>query len=254
MIDINNLWQYNLRKGSSSHPQNGACLFDAASWLVYGKIGDNPPCSCPVIRTYGIGLNDKMSNKTRQLLKPFILRVVGNRDPQSEPARLRCIVLETARKIVPLAVDRAKLYEQSAILRSLPNDASYEEIGATANAAASAARSAAHAAAHAAARAADAADAARAADAADAAHAASSAAYAAYAASSAAHAANAAAYAASSAASASATSASADAWKISITILDQALRIGKQSPEFDEQQVVESIKRFEIAARHVERV
>jgi hypothetical protein len=112
-LDISSLWKYDLRQGNTDDPRNGACLFDAGMWLVYGKIGDNPPCSCPIIRAYAIHLNDSMPDDQRQLLKPFILRVVGNRDPAAEDARSHFIVLETARRIVGL---------------SLPDDVSYAEI------------------------------------------------------------------------------------------------------------------------------
>lgn len=223
-MNIADLWKYDLRKGSSDHPANGACLFDAGMWLVYGRIGDNPPCSCPIIRSYAIGLNDNMDDVSRQLLRPFILRVVGNRDPEAEPARLHHIVLETARRVVPLAIER-KWPEHAAALRALPDDATYQEIEAAAYAANAAAAAtttwpeaiaildgaAAYAAAYA-----------------------SSAlfAYAAYA-----------TYAATSAASAAYA-----AWPEAIAILDGALRIGKQSPEYDETEVRAAIKAFDLAS------
>ena len=126
-VDIANLWKYELRKGSSPDPSQGACLFDASMWLVYGKIGDDPPCSCPVIRRYAIGLNDRLPDAERQRLKPFILRVVGNRDPENELARLRFIVLETSRRVVPMAFD-ARWPTVAAKLRALPDDVPYQKI------------------------------------------------------------------------------------------------------------------------------
>jgi hypothetical protein len=242
--DISNLWRYDLRKGSTDHPRNGACLFDAGMWLVYGKIGDNPPCSCPIIRAYAVALNDYMPTKKRQLLKPFILRVVGNRDPAAEAARLHFIILETLRKIVPLILDPT-LPMIALNLRSLPDNANYSIICAAAHAA--------HA-AHAAAYAALAADAA--------AHAAAYAALAAHAAAHAAHAAHAAAHAALCTAHAAAHAAlcTADAaahaalctaddapiWNGAIQILNDVLRIGKQSPEFDESSIIQAIQKFEL--------
>lgn len=212
-MNISEIWKYDLRKGSTDHPANGACLFDAGMWLVYGRIGDNPPCSCPVIRSYAIGLNDRMPDNQRQKLKPFILRVVGNRDPEAEAARLRLIVLETARRVVPLAFDK-KFPKQAAALHALADDASYTEIKQICQKAASAAVDT----------------------------------YAAYAATyttdAAAYAATSAAYAATSAAISAAYSA---AWDEAIKILDKALRIGKQSPKFDEMEVRRSVEMFETA-------
>ena len=210
-MNIADLWKYDLRKGSTDHPKNGACLFDAGMWLVYGKIGDNPPCSCPIIRAYAISLNDNMPQDQRQRLKPFILRVVGNRDPAAEPARIYKIILETARRIVPLTLDLQP--DHQAVLRTLPDDASYTTI----------------------------------ADAASAAYAASADAAAAYAAS-AVYAARADyASAAVYAASAVYVARAAAAWTEAINILDEVLRIGKQSPEFDEAEIRASITQFELA-------
>lgn len=194
MIDISEIWKYNLRKGKTDHPANGACLFDAGMWLVYGKIGDDPPCSCPVIRAYAIGLNDRMDDKTRQMLKPFILRVVGNRDPEAKPARLRHIVLETARRVVPLAVDLRP--DVAADLRAIPDDIDYKDLCDRLRAAAAAA--------------------------------------------------TAADYAADAAAAAPRR---AVVWRTTTDILDGALRIGKQSPEFDEQEVIAAVEQFEMARR-----
>jgi hypothetical protein len=269
-IDIANLWRYDLRSGKTDHPANGACLFDAGMWLVYGKIGDDPPCSCPVIRAYSMGLNDRMLDAERQLLKPFILRVVGNRDPAAEAARCMYIVAETARRVVPLAFDEV-LPLLAAEIRALPDD--YMKImtlmgrardaatAVTTRASNYAAYSVAYVSANAAATAATSAIAAT--DRITAAHRAAAAA--AYVASN--FAANAAiADAALSAALSTAkvadtvdagrgtaytayTAARAAhrAWSEAISILDGALRIGRQSPEFDEDEVSASIRAFERA-------
>lgn len=125
-LNIADIWKYDLKRGPSLDPRLGACLFDAAMWLVYGTLGDSPPCSCPIIRIYAAGLNDLMDRDTRQLLKPFILRVVGNRDPGAEMDRLRYIVLETARRIVPLGL--RPWSTPWWMCRGLPDDATFQQI------------------------------------------------------------------------------------------------------------------------------
>lgn len=229
--NIADIWKYDLRRGNTDHPANGACLFDAGMWLVYGRIGDEPPCSCPVIRRYGIGLNDNMDDEQRQLLKPFILRIVGNRDPAAEPERLHYIVLETARQVVPLALERWP--EHQTALRGLPDGASFNQIKKVCkNAAAEVAADDADGSASASASAYatyTSADAASASASADAAYTSAST----YAADAAEVAATYATY----------TSAAA-VWPIAISILDGALRIGRQSPEFDEAEVRRSVEAF----------
>ncbi len=101
MTDIADLWNFDLCKGSTDHPKNGACLYDAANWILYGTVGDDPPTACPVIRAFAFRLNDLLPDDQRQQLKMFILRVIDNRDPQSEPARAEYIARRVAREIVP---------------------------------------------------------------------------------------------------------------------------------------------------------
>ncbi len=119
MTDIANLWRYDLRRGNTDHPRNGACLYDAANWIIYGTVGDDPPSACPVIRTYAFCLNDLLPDDERQRLKPFILRVVGNRDPQSEQARAEYLVQRIANVITPMALEATGL-TGGAIYRGVP--------------------------------------------------------------------------------------------------------------------------------------
>lgn len=220
-MNISNIWKYDLRRSSTDHPANGACLFDAGMWLVYGRIGDNPPCSCPIIRRYAIGLNDMMPDDQRQRLKPFILRVVGNRDPGAGLSRLHVIVLETVRRIVPMALDR-QYPALAAKLRALPDDAHYAVVRKLLGSSAAINNVAI-----------------------------SKVVYATYTAvvtASSATAAN--VYTPATvwaAAIASVAAAVGETWDEAIAILDAALRIGKQSPEFDEIEVRASVAAFERA-------
>lgn len=108
MTDIANLWNFDLCRGSTDHPRNGACLYDAANWILYGTVGDDPPTACPVIRAYAFRLNDLLPDDQRQRLKLFILRVIDNRDPENEAARAAYLARRVAREIVPMALKSAK--------------------------------------------------------------------------------------------------------------------------------------------------
>ena len=103
MTEIANIWNFNLCRGSTDHPRNGACLYDAANWIIYGTVGDDPPSACPVIRSFAFRLNDLLPDDERQRLKLFILRVIDNRDPASEPDRAKFLVQRVANVIVPMA-------------------------------------------------------------------------------------------------------------------------------------------------------
>jgi hypothetical protein len=138
-FDPNALWPYELRKGASKSPRDGACAMDAVSWFAYGRLGDHPECACPVLTRYVIVGQDAMPHDTRQLLKPFIFRLIGSRDSDSEAARLRHLVLAAARVFVPMALDAAGCTNCARQLLGLPYDVSFEQLAAAAEAAAEAA-------------------------------------------------------------------------------------------------------------------
>ncbi len=254
MYDLNNLWKYELCSGNSDAPRNGACLMDAVSWLEYGRLGDHPECVCPVIATFGRGINDAMSNKGRQRLRVFIPRLVGTVDPKNEKARGEYLAWQAIRVFAPLALNVAGLKNEASVLRNFSGGLDTANAAARAAAdaaarAASAAASAAHAAASTAARAASAAAyaanaAARAASAARAAAYAANAAAGAAASAAASTAANAAHAAASAAADAAADAATEDAM---VNALDGVLKIGKQAEPIIPIKFNLAVEKFELA-------
>ena len=98
MTDFDDLWPYELRKGASHDPRDGACTMDAVSWFAYGRLGDRPECASPALTTFVIIGQDWMPHATRQRLKPYIFRMINSRDPDAEAARRRCLVLAAARR------------------------------------------------------------------------------------------------------------------------------------------------------------
>lgn len=112
------IWQFDLRKGSSFNPRDGACLLDAVSWLVYGTLGDHPACVCPVLAAFGRGVNDAMSNAGRQRLKNFILRLVDTVDPASEQARVEYLLWQAIHVFAPLTLNATGFLSEANQLRS----------------------------------------------------------------------------------------------------------------------------------------
>jgi hypothetical protein len=200
---------------------------DAVSWFATGRLGDHPECACPVLTSYVISGQDAMPHERRQLLKPFIFRLIGSRDPSAENARTRHLVLAAARLFAPIALDATKLSEHSLILRSLVDAASFYDIARAAHAAHDAAVRAANNRPHTAYF--------------DAANAAANAANAAHdAAGNEAHAAHAVANAAAHAAS------TVDVWQAYIETLDEVLNLGKQG-DFDFDVVPGRLREFAVA-------
>jgi hypothetical protein len=72
MQDITSIWRFDLTKGRSKHPRNGACVMSAVSWLTDGTLNDKPSCVSPVIAELCQFLNDEMPDDERQRLKVSI--------------------------------------------------------------------------------------------------------------------------------------------------------------------------------------
>jgi len=117
-FDINNLWPYELRKGNSASPREGACTMDAVSWLAYGHLGDYPECASPALSQYVIIGNDAMPHYQRQRLKPYIFRLMGSRDDNAELPRARHLAMAAVRVFTPRALESAGLPEVVARLRT----------------------------------------------------------------------------------------------------------------------------------------
>ena len=122
------LWRFDLRRGNSDSPQNGACLLDAVSWLEYGTLGDHPECVCDVIATYGRRINDALPDAPRQRLRAYIPRLVGTVDPDSRSLRAAAIIRHTICTVLPRMYDALRRPNIAARLRGLPADASMNDL------------------------------------------------------------------------------------------------------------------------------
>lgn len=123
-----NNWTYHLRKGHSHNPAEGACAMDAINWLVHGRHGAVPRCASYNITCYVIAGNDRMDDSTRQQLIPYLHRIADSRSDAHEAERLRVLVLGMTRVFVPRMLEQSGLYNQARSLRSIPNDATFEEM------------------------------------------------------------------------------------------------------------------------------
>ncbi len=69
-----------LGRGSHIERENGVCAMEAVAWLAGESHSAFPLCACPVISRYVIILNDRLGSDERQLLKPYLTRIIGTRD------------------------------------------------------------------------------------------------------------------------------------------------------------------------------
>jgi len=68
---------YTLMPGKHLDPARGRCAMEWVSWLEGNEHSDQPKTVDPVIRTVAVGLNDNLSDRDRQLLKPYLARAIG---------------------------------------------------------------------------------------------------------------------------------------------------------------------------------
>ncbi len=83
--------------------RNQLCLMSFVALLAGETHGDNPSTASPLIRRYGIVLNDEMPSKMRQKLKPFAPRILNTRD-EHDVERVQLLVEAWRNEIVPRVV------------------------------------------------------------------------------------------------------------------------------------------------------
>jgi len=66
-----------LDEGGHKDFNDGHCAMEVVSWLAGEGFTDAPACASPVLRRYTIALNDRWDNEKRQLLTPYLPRMVG---------------------------------------------------------------------------------------------------------------------------------------------------------------------------------
>ncbi|MDX6273052.1 MAG: hypothetical protein QOJ92_262, partial [Frankiales bacterium] len=90
-----------LERGCHATPDEGMCLIESAS-VFNGdpKMSDQTPCVSPVLRHFGITLNDRLDDTRRQQLKRFVPLLPGTNtgaaDDAKRRAMARCFLLEQA--------------------------------------------------------------------------------------------------------------------------------------------------------------
>jgi hypothetical protein len=99
-----------------------ACIMQMVSYVAGEKWTDHPECACPVLTRYAIALNDRFNDEHRQLLKPFIAKLVGTRATDAEKiARKRMMMWRNVTATYPLILEAIKMPKLAAKLRKLEN-------------------------------------------------------------------------------------------------------------------------------------
>ncbi len=83
-LDLDDL---TLQAGGHSSPEQGLCVMEAVAYMAGEKHSDMPQCVSPVLRAYGMRLNDSLPDDRRQALKQFVPALIGTADDGLDQAR-----------------------------------------------------------------------------------------------------------------------------------------------------------------------
>src|SRR5262245_14761657 len=109
-----------LEHGGHDNRADGMCLLEAVAWFAGEEHSDEPDCVSPVLRAYGVALNDALNEGRRQELKPLIPLLVGTAGDGLDAARSYLALDWLIRTWAPAWLDLAKLTGEAADLRALP--------------------------------------------------------------------------------------------------------------------------------------
>jgi hypothetical protein len=135
-----------LKNGSHASFEAGACAMELVSYLASEPWSDRPKCVSEVLGAFVRRINDCWSDDERQLLKPYLARLIGTNDGK-EKERGHLLAHRAITVIVPLAFDK-RFPEHAAKIRAV-KFGDWDEARAVCQAARNAAVAAAAAAAYA---------------------------------------------------------------------------------------------------------
>ena len=116
-----------LYRGGHSAGSDHRCFNAAIAWLAGEPHSASPHCASPVIRQFGMALNDRLDDERRQLLRPFVLRSLGTAGDGRDPER-REMCAQWLREHLPDLLDRAGLTDAATRVRELPDGLAEENV------------------------------------------------------------------------------------------------------------------------------
>jgi hypothetical protein len=94
---------------------------EAVAWAAGEPHSDHPVCADPVIAAALRSLNDSLGDDDRQVLKPYIFRVIGTKGSGALSLRRSWMAIDwVVREYTPAWMELAKLTDDANALRALP--------------------------------------------------------------------------------------------------------------------------------------
>ena len=116
-----------LLAGSHRAGEHKYCWTEAIAYAAGQPHSSSPKCLSPVIRRFGMTLNDGLDDEPRQLLRPFALRALGTaNDGRDEERREMCAQWLLGH--LPDLFDSAGLEDTAQNLRAVSGDLAVENV------------------------------------------------------------------------------------------------------------------------------
>jgi hypothetical protein len=115
-------WLENLHldRGGHKSPEEGACVLEAVAYVAGEPFSDHPACASPILTSFLISWNDSLNDAERQMLKPYVPRLVGTRTTKrDEETRAWMLTDWLVRECAPKFLSVAGLTEQARLLEQL---------------------------------------------------------------------------------------------------------------------------------------
>ena len=110
-----------LKSGGHINPSAGLCFMEAVAYFAGEKHSDHPACVSPIIGAFLRRWNDDLDNIGRQMLKPYITKVIGTAGNKEIDQRRGWMVTDwMIRTYLPAWLRLAGLNDQAIAVEGLP--------------------------------------------------------------------------------------------------------------------------------------
>lgn len=97
-----------------------ACVMEAVAYVAGEPWSDHPECASPILTSFLIAWNDRLDDESRQILKPYIPRLVGTNTGEADEATRRYMLTEwIVREAMPGLLQQANMTADAILLEQL---------------------------------------------------------------------------------------------------------------------------------------
>ena len=109
-LTLDELANITLTYGAHKDRETGLCVMEAVAWFAGEPHADHPKCACPVLTSFAIRLNDRITDDAERtrIMRPLIPRLANTRRTKELETRRGYIAADFAvRDCAPRALDSA---------------------------------------------------------------------------------------------------------------------------------------------------